>query len=317
MLCDKPVSIVLDTDMGPDCDDAGALAILHGLADRGEARILGITHCTSNMYGPGCIDAINRYCGRSDIPVGTLKKSGFLIGKDCEKYNRYITENYSNVYKDSPAQDAVSICRKVLSEQTGHSVVMISIGPLTNLALLLESKPDENSGMCGYELIGLKAKELVSMAGQFETDETGNLPAEWNVLMDIPSAQTVFHRWPTPVVFCGWETGDRVITGKRLMSECEAGNPIKKIYELFTKGEGRSSWDLITAVFAVRGECGFWELSPNGMVSIDDKGVSHFKGKNAGSHRYLINKLPTAEIEQYLDSLLLDSCLKTSKTLEY
>jgi hypothetical protein len=25
----KPVPIILDTDIGPDCDDAGAIAVLH------------------------------------------------------------------------------------------------------------------------------------------------------------------------------------------------------------------------------------------------------------------------------------------------
>ena len=37
-----PPSVIFDTDMGSDCDDAGALAILHSLADAGEVRILGV-----------------------------------------------------------------------------------------------------------------------------------------------------------------------------------------------------------------------------------------------------------------------------------
>jgi inosine-uridine nucleoside N-ribohydrolase len=46
---DEPVKIILDTDIGPDCDDAGAIAVLHTLATQGAAEILGIAHCTSNM----------------------------------------------------------------------------------------------------------------------------------------------------------------------------------------------------------------------------------------------------------------------------
>jgi len=34
--------VILDTDMLTDCDDAGALAMLHALADAGEVRILGV-----------------------------------------------------------------------------------------------------------------------------------------------------------------------------------------------------------------------------------------------------------------------------------
>ena len=32
----EPVQVILDTDMETDCDDAGALAVLHTLADRDE-----------------------------------------------------------------------------------------------------------------------------------------------------------------------------------------------------------------------------------------------------------------------------------------
>lgn len=33
----QPKRIILDTDIGPDYDDVGAMAILHALADKGEA----------------------------------------------------------------------------------------------------------------------------------------------------------------------------------------------------------------------------------------------------------------------------------------
>ena len=37
-----PVKILFETDMANDCDDAGALAVLNALADRGEAEILAV-----------------------------------------------------------------------------------------------------------------------------------------------------------------------------------------------------------------------------------------------------------------------------------
>ena len=36
-----PGGIIFDTDMGGDCDDVGALFLLHGAVQRGEARLLG------------------------------------------------------------------------------------------------------------------------------------------------------------------------------------------------------------------------------------------------------------------------------------
>ncbi|NRF95128.1 hypothetical protein HQN89_30025 [Paenibacillus frigoriresistens] len=69
--------VILDTDMGPDCDDAGALAILHALVDRGEAELLAVTHCTSNPWGAGCIDAINVYYGGWD---NVQRYTGYMSG---------------------------------------------------------------------------------------------------------------------------------------------------------------------------------------------------------------------------------------------
>ena len=36
----KPVNIIFDTDIAPDYDDVGAMALLHAFADKGEAKIL-------------------------------------------------------------------------------------------------------------------------------------------------------------------------------------------------------------------------------------------------------------------------------------
>ncbi|HHW00214.1 MAG TPA: nucleoside hydrolase [Clostridiaceae bacterium] len=305
MNLEKPVSIILDTDIGPDCDDTGALAICNILAAQGKVEILGVMHCTSNVYGAGCIDAINRFYGHCDIPVGTLKKEGFLVGPEYEKYNRYITQNYENAYREKSAPDALKLYRKILAEQPDSSVDIVAIGPLTNLFDLLNSKPDEYSILDGKELVTRKVKRLVTMAGRFETDENGNLPAEWNILMDVRSAQGVIHNWPTPVVFCGFEVGAPVITGKRLISECSDSNPVKKAYELYTSGEGRSSWDLITVIYAILGDCGLWGLSPAGKVYIDDEGVSHFSEETDGLHRYMTNIMPVDHIEQHIENMLL------------
>ncbi len=65
-----PVRILFDTDLQTDCDDAGALAILHALADAGEAEILGLVVSSGDPWAAGCADAINTWYGRPDLPVG-------------------------------------------------------------------------------------------------------------------------------------------------------------------------------------------------------------------------------------------------------
>lgn len=46
----QAVSIIFDTDMGTDVDDAGALAILHIMADQGEAKILATMSANRNRW---------------------------------------------------------------------------------------------------------------------------------------------------------------------------------------------------------------------------------------------------------------------------
>lgn len=301
----KPVSVILDTDMGPDCDDAGALAVLHKLADTGEARILAIGHCTSNPYGAGCIDAINRYYRRPDIPVGTSKREGFLVGSEYEKYNRYITEHYGNAFRSKPAPDAVALYRRILSEQPDGNIEVISIGPMVNLADLLVSPPDGYSSLPGSLLVAKKVNRLVAMAGCFQADENGRLQKEWNVAMDVPAAQAVFQQWPSPIVCCGLEVGTEVITGKELMEKGGADNPVRKAYELYTAGAGRSSWDLITVVYAVRGTCGMWALSPRGKIIVDEAGITHFAEDERGLHQYLKSVVSADIVARYLEELLI------------
>ena len=47
-LCERPGPVILDTDIGPDCDDVGALAVLISYAKEYGFPILGVCNCTSN-----------------------------------------------------------------------------------------------------------------------------------------------------------------------------------------------------------------------------------------------------------------------------
>src|SRR4051812_44187889 len=107
----SPIPVILDTDIGPDCDDAATVAILHALELKGEAKILGMVCNTTSPWGAPCLDAINTYYGRADIPVGTLKgpgNPGGTKGWYGESFNRFITENYPNRLRyGTNAPDAV------------------------------------------------------------------------------------------------------------------------------------------------------------------------------------------------------------------
>lgn len=77
---EPPVSLIFDTDMAPDYDDVGALAVLHALADSGEARILATVSSNRLETTVPCIDVINTYFGREKIPLGAPK--GEAVSQD-------------------------------------------------------------------------------------------------------------------------------------------------------------------------------------------------------------------------------------------
>ncbi|MDZ7724498.1 MAG: hypothetical protein U5R06_17270 [candidate division KSB1 bacterium] len=79
-----PVNIIFDTDMGSDCDDAGALALLHAYADQNKAEILGCVYTSGRVpYGAGVVQAINIACGRPAVPVGAYH--GTDVGDPVDK----------------------------------------------------------------------------------------------------------------------------------------------------------------------------------------------------------------------------------------
>ena len=56
----NPVKIIFDTDMGSDCDEVGALALLNVYAKKGKAEIPGCIYSSGKVpFGAGVIDAVN------------------------------------------------------------------------------------------------------------------------------------------------------------------------------------------------------------------------------------------------------------------
>jgi hypothetical protein len=78
---EAPINIIFDSDVDQDCDDIGALFILHGAIERGEANLLATMGCTSSNAIAPCLDSVNTWFGRPEIPVGTLKDKGLLEHK--------------------------------------------------------------------------------------------------------------------------------------------------------------------------------------------------------------------------------------------
>ena len=308
----KPVKILFDTDIGCDCDDAGALAVLHALADRNEAEIVAITHCTTSPYSAGCIDAINRYYGRPNLPVGTLKADDWKDFDWFDKYNKPINDKFPNRYPHKDlCPDAMRILRCALADAEDGEIVLVATGPMTNIALLLQTPPDNISPLDGLTLVTKKVKQLVAMAGYFREPDTRQivlgdlvLRGEFNVVADIPAAQYVCEHWPVEMIFSAYEIGYYIECGERLLREKDNTNPVRLSYEIYCNCP-RSSWDQTTMLYAVRPEAGYWDLHDYGTISIEDDGLSVWNPCPTGKHTYLVARKPLDEVRTIIDALMV------------
>lgn len=287
------IRLFLDTDFGPDCDDAGALQLAHVLCSRGEAELLGVTHCTGNPYGLPAISALNRFNGR-EVPLGTTKKE-FLA--KFQKYNRPVSEKFSHEFEDGrPQRDAVAVFREVLRAQEDGSVTVCSIGPMNNLADYLDDPECRR-------LIETKVCRLVSMAGNF----TPGAGAEWNVEMDVEAAKKVLDEWPGEIVFCPWECGGSVLTGM-VFRGLQDVHPAACAYDRWTEGGmERPSWDLLTVLHAVREDNGLMKTSGWGRIVMDERGATRFDPSASDRHAYTVNIRPDGEISAELEKMLGES----------
>jgi hypothetical protein len=294
-----PVNVIFDTDVDHDCDDIGALYILHGAVDRGEARLLATIGCTSSDAIAPCLDAINTWFGRPETPVGTLKDAGFL---DHKGFGAEIAKRYPRKFasgRDYP--DAVGLYRRTLAAQPDGSVVVLAVGPLRNLANLLRSPPDDTSPLDGGALVARKVKRLDVMGGNYPPSRANE--AEWNFKQDPASAALVCSTWPTPVLFNG--EGGSTNSGRRVTYEMPEHNPLTMAYRLYP-GVGfagdRLSWDSVSALVAVRGAGPWYEVVAGGTNVTDPAtGVNVWKAGGGGRHSYLVLRGRKGEVERAIE----------------
>ena len=289
----EPIGLIFDTDMGNDIDDALALGVIHALQSRGECRLLAVTSSKDNAFSALFIDLVNTFYGRGNIPVGAVRngktpKPGRYIKPPCEATDggkpRYPRRLGSG--KDAP--EAVGLQRQVLAAQPDRSVAMVVVGFSTNIARLLDSKPDAHSPLPGRELVAKKCRLLSIMAGSFPVS---NKHKEYNVVKDLPAARKAFADWPTPVVASGYEIGKAILyPATSILQDYDyvPHHPLCEAYKLYMKMPyDRPTWDLTSVLYAVRPDRDYFGLSQAGTITIGDEGFSKFVPSEDGNRRYL------------------------------
>ena len=249
-------AVILDTDMGPDCDDVGELVTLISYAKQYGFDILGVCNCTSNRSGMGAIDAIAEYCGYPIENLGQWEQPDFMDEPYCHKYTDEIAQRFSKKYAEGTLKVAPSVefYRRTLASAPDDGVVIITIGMFNTLAALLDSQPDEYSPLCGKDLVIKKVNALVSMAAILPEGR------EFNVFCDFKASERLFAEWPTKMFLSDFHVGWQVITGYD-PADHKPDSPLYESYRLYTAGRcTNSSYDLTAVQYAVLGDCEFYAL---------------------------------------------------------
>ncbi|EMI15393.1 inosine/uridine-preferring nucleoside hydrolase [Rhodopirellula maiorica SM1] len=304
------VPVIFDTDMADDCDDAGALAVLNELADRGEAKLLAVITNRADAAGlsAAASDAINTFYGRGDVPIATDKDGAKVSWNHPSSYTPALaTEFPHDCPTDKECPDAIRLYRETLAAADDHSVVICSVGALSNLEDLLNSSGDQHSPLSGEELILAKVKRTVIMGGHFPR----SAKPETNLRLDPAAAVSVTNRWPGEIIWQGFEVGAALRCGTSLQT-CDADNPVRRAFELrpYLGGaaidHGKPAHDQAAVLLAVRGvQDEYWMISPPGRVIIDSDGHSEWRTDRKKQHRYVAIKGRPERLEKQIDELMV------------
>ncbi len=303
----SPVSIIFDTDMGPDYDDVGAIALLHAMADSGECNILATMASNQHKRVAAVLSVFNTSFKRPSIPIGVVRGHSGSI-ESFQKWDSVIAERYPHAIKNNnEAEDALVLYRKILAGQPDSSVTIVTVGFLTNMFNLLESRPDHFSNLNGYDLVRKKVKRLVCMAGRFGS-EYGKF-REFNVKMDSVASKNVFDYWPTSILFSGFEIGATIHTGLPLIYNTSITNsPVKDVFSISipldpNDRNGRMSWDETAVLVAIRGYQNYFDLVPGNMITNSDG--SNGWDASGNKDAYLVPRMQVAALEQILNELIM------------
>jgi len=275
--------VIFETDMCFDVDDVGALAMLHNMADNGEAEILAVSFNEVHPSGAAAIDAINTWYGRGDIPVGVYK--GDLAKPDPSPYLDAVAK-FPHDLDAASAPSSLDVYRQVLENQPDGSVTIISVGFLNNLYDLLKAEPD---------LVVKKVKELVFMlyldSDSFQLSRHNLQSTSLDVLLN----------WPTPVVHCALGAG--VMTGPGL-EKTPVENPVREAFYKFFKNnfKNRSSWDQLTVLYGVRGASNYFNVKTTTLGSLSNGHVWKLK---SGYHSYLVPQLTNEEYAGIVEKMMI------------
>ncbi len=302
----KPVNLIVDTDLGTDCDDAGAFAVMHALADRGEVNLLAVGVVNGHPDAVRAVDAINTWYGRPTLPVGVIKHGApFSI----DDYVGGIAREFPHDLTKDKAPEVVALYRQILASQPDRSVTLVALGPATNISRLLDSRGDQHSPLSGVELVRRKIA-LYSAGGNGSKGLPYGL-AGYNYRSDPVAAANELAKLPDdfPTVFAGG-TGWDIKIGSAYKKK-PSDHIVRRAYEHYLGPKSnldRASVDALRVLYAARPHSRHrWDhVSKRGSVIVKGEHIIHSsKPDQNRSYAYIHKPANRTAVEREMEELML------------
>ena len=286
-------TVILETDFCGVVDDVAALALLCGEAKRhpGSFRIGGVSCNVASRFTAPAVKAVLAAFGLQDVPVGVTDDPPPPSGNESS-YLAALTASWRGA-DPATACNARELYRRVFAEAADGSVDVISIGFFNTLDEVLADSP---------ALFRRKVRAVWAMAGGFARCAGY---AETNVRERPEASRRFLDAWDGPIVFVGFENGEKVITDlSGLPPEC-AAHPLAEAFRRYCgPSMKRPSWDPVTVDFAVHGENDCYELGEPGRVRVAPDLSTPFASDPAGNARVLRLRAPEDAVSARITSLL-------------
>jgi inosine-uridine nucleoside N-ribohydrolase len=173
------IKILLDTDIGSDIDDAVCLAYL--LANPA-CELLGITTVTGEANARASMASAMCKVAGKPVPIYPGRDEPLLIAQKQPHAPQAVALSRWPHESSFPNGQAVEFLRQTIRAYPGE-VILLAIGPLTNVAALFAADAE----------IPELLKGLVLMCGKFTDRLAGTGPLEWNAMLD-PTATAMVYR---------------------------------------------------------------------------------------------------------------------------
>jgi purine nucleosidase len=180
------IPLLLDVDTGID----DALALLYACASP-EVELVGATAVGGNVNARRVAEntrAVLELAGREDVPVALGREQPLVKALETTPE----THGPRGIgYAELPParrplerEDAATLIVELARARPGE-ITLVTLGPLTNLAVALEREPSLPNLLARWVLMG----------GAYRTAGNTTPTSEWNIYVDPHAAKAVFERW--------------------------------------------------------------------------------------------------------------------------